>query len=140
MVAYDLGNGYLFSDGIYPTKIKLEDLPETFVYGRFYKHWSYLDVSGIKDLYYKKSEWTEDSFKYDFLYISYDSPIDVESILKYEYNSYDFSCSGHEIFTVIERILELDEYKDTILFEKATNIKEQLDKKIEEIKNHNIKK
>ena len=30
-------DGYLFSNMVYPTKIKAEDLPEWFVYGRYYK-------------------------------------------------------------------------------------------------------
>ena len=30
-------DGYLFSDMVYPTKIKPEDLPEWYVHGRYYK-------------------------------------------------------------------------------------------------------
>ena len=36
----------LFSGGIYPTKIKIDDLPDWYVFGRVYKHWGYLSAKG----------------------------------------------------------------------------------------------
>lgn len=38
----------LFSGGIYPTKIKIDDLPDWYVFGRFYKHWGYLSGKASK--------------------------------------------------------------------------------------------
>ena len=36
--------GYLFADGIYPTKVKPEDLPDWYVYGRYYKCFGYISA------------------------------------------------------------------------------------------------
>ena len=40
-------DGYLFAQAIYPTKIKAEDLPEWYVYGRYYKCFGYLSAKGV---------------------------------------------------------------------------------------------
>ena len=65
----------LFSSGIYPTKITPGDLPEWYVYGRFYKHWGYLSALGVKSLVYEPNKFSNHMFKDDFLYISYNEPI-----------------------------------------------------------------
>ena len=65
----------LFSGGIYPTKIKADDLPEWYVWGRYYKHWGYLSAKGVKCLVYEPCKFSNHMFKDDFLYISYDAPI-----------------------------------------------------------------
>lgn len=68
-------NNTLFSGGTYPTKITAEDLPEWYVYGRYYKHFGYLSAKGVKHLLYTPNKWTNHMFKDDCLYISYDKPI-----------------------------------------------------------------
>ena len=68
-------DGTLFSGGIYPTKITAEDLPEWYVYGRYYKHWGYLSALGVKHLVYHPCKYSNHMFKDDCLYISYDKPI-----------------------------------------------------------------
>ena len=65
----------LFSCGIYPTKITAADLPEWYVYGRFYKHWGYLCAKGVKSLVYDPCKFSNHMFKDDFLYISYHDQI-----------------------------------------------------------------
>ena len=37
-------NGYLYADSQYNTKITADDLPDWFVYGRFYKRFGYLSA------------------------------------------------------------------------------------------------
>lgn len=68
-------NDTLFSGGTYPTKVTVADLPEWYVYGRYYKHWGYLSAKGIKSLVYEPNKFSNHMFKDDFLYISYNKPI-----------------------------------------------------------------
>lgn len=46
----------LFS-GHHKTKIKEEDLPEWYVFGRYYKLWGFLSTKGITDLQYIPNLW-----------------------------------------------------------------------------------
>ena len=68
-------DGTLFSQGTYPTKVTVGDLPDWYVYGRYYKHFGYLSAAGVKHLLYVPNKFTNHMFKDDFLYISYDKPI-----------------------------------------------------------------
>lgn len=131
----ELENGYLYANAIYPTKITKEDLPDDFIYGRFYKLWGYLSTSGIKDLYYRKCNAVPESFKDDALFISFDKPLNKKAIDDYDYvnQNEDFTVWGHEIFYVIEKVLVADEYKNSNVYEMAINIKNQLDEKQKEI-------
>ena len=45
-------NGYLFAHGIHAAKIKAEDLPEWYVYGRYYSCFGYLSAKGVVDMKY----------------------------------------------------------------------------------------
>lgn len=69
-------DGFLLSKGKYRTKIRPEELPEWYVYGRYYKHWGYLSAKGVTSLYYRPNYVFNHMFKDDFLYISYDKPIE----------------------------------------------------------------
>lgn len=51
-------DGMLFA-GPYKTKIKPEDLPEWYLYGRYYKRFGYMSAKGITDL----SRWHPNSPK-----------------------------------------------------------------------------
>jgi len=44
--------GYLFSEGIYRTKILPADLPEWYVYGYLYRQHGYISAKGVKHLLY----------------------------------------------------------------------------------------
>jgi len=69
-------NGFLFSECVYPTKIKPEDLPKWFVEGYVYKRWGYVSAKGVKHMLYRPNySFTNHLFKDDALYISYDQPI-----------------------------------------------------------------
>lgn len=132
---FTLENGCLYSKAKYPTKIKVEDLPDTYIYGRIYGNWGYINTGGVRDLYYKESIVTKESFKDDFLFVSYNKPINIEAIQEYDYKNqtHDLSLYSHEIFDFIDKILEQDEYKNTVLFENAENIRKQLDDKLKKI-------
>jgi len=70
------GGGYLFSNGIYFTKIRPEDLPESYVEGVYYGYnKGFLNAAGVKDLLYVPNYHVNHMFKDDFLYISYDEPL-----------------------------------------------------------------
>ena len=69
-------NGYLYVDSQYNTKITADDLPDWFVYGRFYKRFGYLSAKGVIDLYYIPNMWHNHMFKDDELVISYEEKID----------------------------------------------------------------
>ena len=60
----------LFS-GHHKTKIKEEDLPEWYVFGRYYKLWGFLSTKGITDLRYIPNLWINHFLKDDCLLISY---------------------------------------------------------------------
>ena len=108
----------LWADGIYPTKIYAEDLPEWYLYGRYWKKWGYISTKGVKDLYYKPNMWVNHMFKDDFLYISYDKPITKEDVENYRVEYYiwgweirDFllmaeKYSGYDISKIKEQIAE----------------------------------
>lgn len=64
--------GFLYSGGKYPTKIKPEDLPCWFVYGYIYKSVGYISARGVKHLVYVPNYRVEKQlFKHDNLFISY---------------------------------------------------------------------
>lgn len=65
----------LFS-GHHKTKIKEEDLPEWYVFGRYYKLWGFLSTKGITDLQYIPNLWINHFLKDDCLLISYGGKIE----------------------------------------------------------------
>ena len=92
--------GFLFSKGIYRTKILPEDLPEWFVYGYLYKHHGYISAKGVKHLLYVPN-YTFDNHlhKYDALYISYGTEIEpYQNEMRFKwYKGYDYIVDGHLI-------------------------------------------
>ena len=67
-------DGTLFS-GPYRTKIKQEDLPQWYVYGRYYKRFGYMSTKGITDLLYIPNRFSNHYLKDDCLLISYGGKI-----------------------------------------------------------------
>ena len=67
--------GYLFADGVYPTKVKPEDLPDWYVYGRYYKCFGYISAKDVKHMVYVPNKTFNHMFKDDMLYISYQEEI-----------------------------------------------------------------
>lgn len=97
--------GYLFAQGIYPTKIKAEDLPEWYVYGRYYKCFGYLSAKGVVDMKYVPSKYSNHFLKDDFLFISYNTPIsenpEASGIID-AYTGYDERIYGNEILSFLK--------------------------------------
>lgn len=61
----------------YKTKLTKEDLPPSFVYGRFYKRFGWLDTSGVSDIVYVPSRLSDNHvFKDDTLFIRYNGKFD----------------------------------------------------------------
>lgn len=94
-------DGYLFSNMVYPTKIKAEDLPEWFVYGRYYKCWGYLCAKGVVDLKYVPNLWSNHFLKDDSLLVSYHEMIKQISDSKMIWERY----KGYEIMVCGDKIL-----------------------------------
>ena len=98
-------DGYLFAQAIYPTKIKAEDLPEWYVYGRYYKCFGYLSAKGVVDMKYVPSKYSNHFLKDDFLFISYSTPIsekpEASSIID-AYIGYDERIYGNEILSFLK--------------------------------------
>ncbi len=97
-------DGTLFSDH-YRTKIKPEDLPEWYLYGRYYKRFGYLSAKGITDMVYLPSHFSNHYLKDDCLLISYGGSITETSnpnISTYErFQGWDERVWGNEIITIL---------------------------------------
>lgn len=65
-------DGTLFSVSYGRTKLYASELPEWFVYGRYYKRFGYISTKGIKALKYKPNLHTNHFLKDDRLMVSYD--------------------------------------------------------------------
>lgn len=106
-------DGYLFSQAIYPTKIKAEDLPEWYMYGRYYKCFGYLSAKGVVDMKYVPSRYSNHFLKDDFLFISYNSMIsenpEANSVIDM-YTSYDERINGNEILDFLKAAKRHSEY------------------------------
>jgi len=98
-------DGTLFS-GPYRTKIKPEDLPEWYLYGRYYKRFGYMSVKGITDMVYIPSRFSNHYLKDDCLLIAYGGKITEKenppSSSKLElYEGWDERVWGNEIVTIL---------------------------------------
>ncbi len=101
----DEDNMYLYSKGMYPTKITKEDLPEYYINIIDRMHWylrGYIKTAGIIDMKYEPSK-VNHLFKDDRLYISYKEPLRKEEIVKgfWDYVNDDVRLSGSDIVLVI---------------------------------------
>lgn len=120
----------LFS-GHHKTKITEEDLPEWYVFGRYYKMWGFLSTKGITDLVYIPNLWINHFLKDDCLLIAYGGKIDVDPDADRfdKYTGVDERVWGTEILDVlkgakkfsgydISKIVEQIREKERILIEK----------------------
>jgi len=99
-------DGTLFS-GVYKTKIKPEDLPEWYLYGRYYKRFGYMSTKGITDLLYIPNRFSNHFLKDDYLLISYTGTIrEVENpsgkLIMERYEGWDERVWGSEIITILK--------------------------------------
>jgi len=117
-------DGYLYAYGRYPTKIFPSDLPEWYVYGYMYKTHAYMSAKGVKHLHYKPN-YTVDNhlYKYDTLFISYDSPITPTNSYGFDWlDGYRYVLDGP---TMIDFINAAEIYSDYDVSE----IRKELEKK-----------
>ena len=101
----DEENQYLYAKGIYPTKIKREDLPEDYIRIMSRTHWylrGYLKTSGIVDIKYEMCK-INHLFRDDYLYISYHEPLRKEQITRgySDYVNEDVCICGSDIISVL---------------------------------------
>lgn len=67
-----LPNGWLYSDGRYPTHITAKDLPEWFVKGYIYRSTGYISAKDVVKLIYAPNYFFDNHlYKDDFLYVSF---------------------------------------------------------------------
>ena len=98
-------NGYLYAKDKYPTKIKPSDLPEWFVYGRYYKFNGYMCSKGVVDLKYVPSKNTNHFLKDDYLMVSYSekiTPIPNSEAAYEKYCGYDERIYGASILPFLK--------------------------------------
>ena len=101
----DRDNEYLYSKGIYPTKIKKEDLPEDYIEVCSRTLWymtGYLKTSGIVDMKYEMQK-INHLFKDDYLYISYHEPLQKKEVWRgyFSFADYDAAICGNSIIPVV---------------------------------------
>ena len=98
-------DGTLFSQGHYKTHILPADLPEWYVYGRYYRNFGYLSAKGVRHLHYHPNFITNHFLKDDFLFISYNTLIsenpEANSIIDM-YTGYDERIYGNEILDFLK--------------------------------------
>lgn len=107
-------NDYLFSELRYPTKIKAEDLPEWYIEGNYYRNRGFLSSKGVKYLVYKPNYFSNHFHKDDFLYISYDKPIEKKEVERFGYKSYDYVGYDYLIsgFYIIDFIMAVKKWSN----------------------------
>jgi len=123
----------LFS-GRYKTKIKSEDLPGWYVYGRFYKRFGYISTKGITDMVYIPNLWINHFLKDDFLLVSYGGKIELVDdrkglLISEKYVGYDETVCGNEIMDVMKGARQFSNYDITALIEQIKEKKAILQKK-----------
>jgi len=99
-------DGTLFANGIYPCNLKTTDMPVWYIKGRFIRGIGYLNAKDVKDLIYVPNMMDPESFRYDFLYISYKgkmTPVKYPNAILTNYGE-DFSIHGFEILEFVRGV------------------------------------
>lgn len=107
-------DGALFS-GRYKTKIQPEDLPEWYVYGRFYKRFGYMSTKGITDMLYVPNRFSNHYLKDDALYISFGGKIQQSDptgnrSIHERLSGFDERVWGNEILTILKGARKYSNY------------------------------
>ncbi|MDD4291098.1 MAG: hypothetical protein PHX51_02510 [Clostridia bacterium] len=123
----------LFS-GRYKTKIQAEDLPDWYVYGRYYKRFGYISTKGITDMVYIPNLWINHFLKDDFLLIAYSGKIELiddrrELLICEKYVGYDETVCGNEIMDVMKGARQYSDFDITSLIQQIKDKKAILQKK-----------
>lgn len=108
-------NGYLYSKAKYNTKIKPEDLPEWYIYGRFHKRFGYLSAKGVVDLYYIPNKTFNHFLRDDNLIISYKDKIDknIKDASKFFWVDGFANASSWDIVNMLKAIKKFSNYDIT---------------------------
>lgn len=96
----ELENNCLYAKGIYPTKLTVNDLPESYISVYSCRDFAYVNAAGVKDMVYFPCYISDNHlFKDDSLYVSYDEPIDrtKKGWQLYSYNGKIISIAGRSI-------------------------------------------
>ena len=125
-------DGTLFS-GPYRTKIKPEDLPEWYVYGRYYKRFGYMSTKGITDLLYIPNRFSNHYLKDDCLLISYggkiwEAEIPEGGTISERYKGWDEWVWGSEIVSLLKGARKHSGYDIELFIQKLKWKKEWLQK------------
>lgn len=101
-------NGCLFSKGIYPTKIKPEELPPWYCVYHYNGSTRFISTKNVKQLLYKTNKFSNHLHKDDILLISYsnkeNSPIYYDE--KSWYQNWDNILSNYGIYKFLVSCLE----------------------------------
>lgn len=124
----DTNNENLYSMGRYPTKIKVEDLPEDYIKFQSRVIWymtGYLKASGVVDIDYKAMK-INHLFKDDYLYISYNEKLKVEKgwLGLDEIVNYDVCICGNDIIPIL---LAIKKYSNIDINKVKMKINDKLD-------------
>ncbi len=114
-------DGTLFS-GWHKTKIMPSDLPEWYVFGKYYNCHGYMSTKSIKDMIYVPNLYNDNFLKEDILFVSYNGKIEKisDSTPAWErYKGYDEYISGSYIISVLRGARTYSNYD-------ITSIKEQM--------------
>jgi len=113
-------DGTLFA-GKYRTKIYESDLPEWYLYGRYYKRWGYLSTKGIVDMLYIPNMHINHFLKDDCLLVSYDKQIrkntDCRACIFEKYKGWDERIYGSEIIGVLKGARKYSNYDISSIIE-----------------------
>lgn len=120
-----LPNKGLYANGIYPTKLTIDDLTPDFVELYKGRRFCFMKASGVKDLLYKPNYWVDNHlYKDDFLYISYDKKITekADKMAFDSYEGYDEILWGWSIVSFVNAVVEHSDID-------VSNILSELEKK-----------
>ena len=108
----ELPDGRLYSDLSRATRVTEADIPEWYMYGKFYRNFGFINSKGVVDLAYEPNYVYNPMYNTDSLYISYNKPIDYKirkdifgQKRKY-YKDYDHVIEGEQIATFISYIMK----------------------------------
>lgn len=130
-------NKYIYSNGIYRTKLKEEDLPDSFTrWTSWYNR--YVDMANVKHIYYRPNYILggNETLKYDGLYISYDKEIVIDENGYPIYDSYDYIIPSHWATEAFEK---LEKYSVDII-EEIKTYKKLFEQRCDEVKKEREKR
>lgn len=120
----------LFS-GNHKTKIRPEDLPEWYIFGRYYKCFGYMSAKGITDMVYLPSRFSNHFLKDDCLLVAYGGKIeeknDGNTYSRLDrYTGFDERVWGGEIISVLKGARKYSGYDIAPFIEQIQEKKEWL--------------